>query len=183
MREGTQMINNINSSRYIPLELSESLKKENLVSSFFYDKVTNAVKIELNHKMDKTDIILSINKKNWPKNGEMLTTILKRKGINDIKLIEILGINLDNNWHKIIDDHDNNYDENNHNLNNSEKVTISDLSDLSAQTKNHNNSDNFKNQSSQQQEEQESTLQNYIPLLTVLEAKRSSEGRKRVIEK
>ena len=104
------MIYHYNFSRYIPLEVSESLKKENVVSAFFYDKVTNSVKIELNHKMERTDIILSIDKKNWQKNGEMITKLVKRKGVNDKKLIELLGINLDNNWNKIIgiDSQDNN---------------------------------------------------------------------------
>ena len=96
------MINIKSSSRYIQLELSERLKKENVVSTFFYDKVTNSVKIELNHKMERTDIILSIDKKNWQKNGEMLTKLLKRKGVKDKNLIELLEINLDNNWNKII---------------------------------------------------------------------------------
>ena len=60
---------------YISLSLAET----------FVNK-SDSVKIELNHKMEKTDVILSINKKNWQKNGEMLTKLLKRKGVNDKKL-------------------------------------------------------------------------------------------------
>ena len=132
------MINIKSSSRYIQLELSERLKKENVVSTFFYDKVTNSVKIELNHKMERTGIILSIDKKNWQKNGEMLTKVVKRKGVKDKNLIELLEINLDNNWTKIIGiDSQNNINSNNdYNNLNGYNTTLSDPSDLSDQTKN-----------------------------------------------
>ena len=182
------MINIKSSSRYIPLELSESLKKENVVSTFFYDKVTNSVKIELNHKMERTDIILSIDKKNWQKNGEMLTKLAKRKGINDKNLTELLEINLDNNWNKIIGiDSQDNIDSNNdyNNLNDDDNSTLSDQYDLSDQTKNEDYGKNNKNNQlviRQEQEEQEKTENNNaIPLLSVLQAKRSSEGLIRVI--
>ena len=178
------MIYNSNFSRYIPLDLSERLEKEN-VSAFFYDKISNSVKIELNHKMEKTDVILSINKKNWQKNGEMLTKLLKRKGVNDKKLIDLLGINLDNNWEKIIgiDDHNNNHDNNDDNLNSNDNSTLSDPSDLTDQTKNNyknnNNYDSYKNQADQQQHE--SQQQKKIALLSVLEAIRTSKGPAKVI--
>ena len=64
--------------------------------------------------MERTDIILSIDKKNWQKNGEMLTKLVKRKGVKDKNLIELLEINLDNNWNKIIGiDSQDNIDSNN----------------------------------------------------------------------
>ena len=98
-----------------------------------------------------------------------------------------MEINLDNNWTKIIGiDSQNNIDSNNdYNNLNGYDTTLSDPYDLSDQTKNEDYGKNYKNNQLviiQEQEEQEkSENNNAIPLLSVLQAKRSSEGLIRVI--
>ena len=165
------MINNSNSSLHLPLELNEILKEKNIVVEFYYHIPTQHLKLALNHKYQQINAIFKIDVDDWSKNAEKIRKILKPKGVNRDD-IELIISTLDNHWKKILDLINNNQ----------ATIFVSDLSDLSDQTKNNNNSDNFKNQSSKEQE-QESQQQNNIPLLTVLEAKRSSEGSKRVIGK
>ena len=163
------MINNSNSSLHLPLELSEILKEKNIVVEFYYHIPTQHLKLTLNHRYQQINAIFKIDVDDWSKNAEKIRKILKPKDVNKDD-IELIISTLDNHWKKILNVF-NNYQA---------AIVVSDLYDLSAQTKNNNDSDNFKNQSGQQQE-QESKQQNNIPLLTVLEAKRSSEGIKRVI--
>ena len=165
------MINNSNSSLHLPLELSEILKEKNIVVEFYYHIPTQHLKLTLNHRYQQINAIFKIDVDDWSKNAEKIRKILKPKDVNKDD-IELIISTLDNHWKKILNVF-NNYQA---------AIVVSDLYDLSAQTKNNNDSDNFKNQSGQQQE-QESKQQNNIPLLTVLEAKRSSEGIKRVIGK
>lgn len=53
------------SFRYKLLEISESLKKENVVNIFFYDKETNLDKIEISHKHENVKVVIYISE--WKK--------------------------------------------------------------------------------------------------------------------
>lgn len=107
---------------HISLKINERLKKEGIVTDFFYDKLENAVNIGLNHNGQKMNVVFTIDRKKWEKNGEKLTKILRRRGIDE-EYISILVINLDDNWLDIIricNDH-------NYNI---ETPILSDLGDL-----------------------------------------------------
>lgn len=115
------MINNPNFYfiRYIQLERSKSLKKENVVNNIFYDNETNIVTLVFNNQIN---VKFLFGKKNWQNNIETFIELLNyiellnQKGIKYKRLIAFLAINLVNNWEKIIgiDNHYNIHNNNNH---------------------------------------------------------------------
>ena len=160
----------------IPLDLGRKLQDEGIIKSFVKDKKTNCIKIEFNHKYEENTVIVPINESNWLKFLESVEKRLKNKGIGISDYhIRLIKNTLDENWELvtgIITDNN----------------PISDLSDLSDQSNNDSSAENIKNeykndeqQSGHHHQKQESQQQQSIPLLSVLEAKRSSEGLKKVI--
>ena len=160
------MINIFDSMHNFPIELSDKLKEKNIVTEFYYHIPTQNLKIALNHNYQPINAIFKIDIDDWSKNAEKISKIFRPKGVNK-EDTELIIYTLDNHWKKILEIINND----------NSTIVFSDLSDLSDHT-NHN--DDYKIQSIQQQL-QESPQQNNISRLTVLEAKRSSEGKKRVV--
>lgn len=143
---------------FISIPLNKKLEKEEIVSSFVKDKRTNSIVIELNHKYEKNKVVIPINIKNWLKFLHDVEKRLKDKGITD-EHIKLIKNTLDNNWELVTGMINNDKRENQLYLSNDTRTE----------------------EQQQQKEKSQQEKQQDIPLLSVLEAKRSSEGFKRVI--
>ena len=102
-----------NNSEYeIDLDLSEELKKRNIIQKFIKHKIHKYVKIQLNHKYEKSAIILSTNNiKNWQKFHNGLDKEFDRKGIQDKDDIRLIHNVLDDNHDHILGLNENNDNE------------------------------------------------------------------------
>ena len=66
----------------IALELTEEIKREQIVTSFVFDKRIESLRLSLNHKYNQK-IIISPIEENWPKTIETFKKQLKLKGVNE----------------------------------------------------------------------------------------------------
>ncbi|HSF50935.1 MAG TPA: hypothetical protein VLA74_09270, partial [Nitrososphaeraceae archaeon] len=89
--DSNNIINKGTSFYFIPLQLGKKLQDEEIIHSFVKDPRTNSIILELNHKYDKTKVIVSINTKKWENFQKSIEETLKDKdiGISDkhIRLI------------------------------------------------------------------------------------------------
>jgi hypothetical protein len=67
----------------IPLELTDEVKREQIVTSYIYDIEIDSICLELNHKYNKKKITSPIESK-WPKTMETFIEEMKRRGIAKI---------------------------------------------------------------------------------------------------
>ena len=66
------MTNN-NNNFEIPLQISDRLKKENIIQKFVKNQKYKYVKIELNHKYEKSTVVITTdNRKDWIKFLELV---------------------------------------------------------------------------------------------------------------
>lgn len=63
------------------LELTDEVKKQEIVTSYVFEPKTDSLCVELNHKYSKKKIISPIES-TWPKTMDTLTKELQRRGIN-----------------------------------------------------------------------------------------------------
>ena len=82
----------------IPLELSDKLKSEGIIQKFVKNIKHNYIKIELNHKYEKSKVIVpTVNIRDWFKFHESLKKMLNRKGVYDQKHVRLIQDAVDDN--------------------------------------------------------------------------------------
>src|SRR5215204_1908152 len=82
----------------IPLELSDKLKSEGIIQKFVKNTKHNYIKIELNHKYEKNNVIVSTaNIRDWFKFHESFKKMLNRKGVYDQKHVRLIQNAIDDN--------------------------------------------------------------------------------------
>jgi hypothetical protein len=82
----------------IPLELNDKLKSEGIIQKFVKNIKHNYIKIELNHKYEKSIVIVSTaNLRDWLKFHESLKKMLILKGVSDQEHIRLIQNAIDNN--------------------------------------------------------------------------------------
>ena len=90
--------NSSDDSFEIPLELGERLKSEKIIQRFVKNTRYNYIKIELNHKYEKTKVIVSTAKiRDWSKFHESLKKMLNLKGVYNQEHIRLIQDAVDNN--------------------------------------------------------------------------------------
>ncbi len=90
------------SDNNICIQLSDEIKKEGFVESFFKDKRTNSLLLTLNHVYKRTIIISPVYANNqWHKTVEALTKKLKSRGLGD-KYIDLIEDVLNSNFEHIL---------------------------------------------------------------------------------
>ena len=83
----------------IPLQLDENLKSKGIIQRFVKNTKHNYIKIELNYKYEKTNVIVStVNIRDWLKFHKSITKMLNLKGVYDQELHNLI--------HKAVDDND-----------------------------------------------------------------------------
>ena len=102
-----------NNNEYeIDLDLSEELEKRDIIQKFIIHKIHKYVKIELNHKYEKSTIILPTNNiKYWQKFHDNLDKEFDRKRIQDKDDIRLIHNVLDYNHDLILGLNENNDNE------------------------------------------------------------------------
>ena len=93
-------INSTNDNDFeIPLHLDENLKSKGIIQRFVKNTKHNYIKIELNYKYEKTNVIVStFNIRDWLKFHKSITKMLNLKGVYDQELHNLI--------HKAVDDND-----------------------------------------------------------------------------
>lgn len=105
------MNNNNNNFDEIDLELNEKLRNRDIVQKFVKNTKHKFIKIELNHKYEKSNVIVSTpNIKDWSKFHDTLDKELIRKGINDKGDIKSIHDTVDDNHELVFGFDDNNND-------------------------------------------------------------------------
>jgi len=98
----------------IPLELNDKLKSKEIIQKFVIDKKHNYIKIELNHKYEKSKVVVSTNNiTNWTKFHTLVEKELNNKGVYDKEDRRLIQNTIDDNHEYILgisyDNHDDNY--------------------------------------------------------------------------
>jgi hypothetical protein len=106
-----------NNNFEIPLELSDKLKSEGIIRKFIKNKKHNYIKIELNHKYEKSIVVVPTNNvKNWTKFHTTVEKALNDKGVYDKEDIRLIQNTIDDNHELILgityDNYDDNYNNN-----------------------------------------------------------------------
>ena len=82
----------------VPLELSDKLKSKGIIQKFVKNTKYNYIKLELNHKYEKNNIIVStVNIRDWFKFHTSLQKMLNLKGVYDQELIRLIQDVVDDN--------------------------------------------------------------------------------------
>ena len=95
--------NNDDKNFEIPLELNDKLKSKGIIQKFVRNKKSNYVKIELNHKYEKSIIVVpTINVKDWTKFHNSVEKELNRKGVYDKEDVRLIQNAIDDNYELIL---------------------------------------------------------------------------------
>src|SRR5438034_10133907 len=107
MNDSSDMNDNkpIEKAIIMQLELTDQLRREEILSSYIYDIESDYLYLELNHKYNKK-VITSPIESTWPKTIETFSKQLKRKQIGADHTTMICDV-ADNNAHKILEQHRN----------------------------------------------------------------------------
>jgi hypothetical protein len=92
----------------IDLDPGDKLRNEGIIQRFVKNIKHNYLKIELNHKYEKSNVIVSTaNIKDWSKFHESLRKMLNLKGVYDQEHIRLILNAVDENHERIIENNDN----------------------------------------------------------------------------
>ncbi|HSF49410.1 MAG TPA: hypothetical protein VLA74_01510, partial [Nitrososphaeraceae archaeon] len=92
-----------NNEDEIDLDPSEELEKKNIIQKFIIHKKNGCIKLELNHKYEKSTIVVpTIKVKDWTKFQNSVEKELNRKGVCDKEDIRLIQNALDDNYDRIL---------------------------------------------------------------------------------
>ena len=97
-----------NNFEEIDLELKVKLRNEGIVQRFVKNIKHNYLKIELNHKYEKNNVVVSTaNIRDWSKFHDTLKKMLNFKGVYDQEHIRLILDTVDDNFELVIENNDN----------------------------------------------------------------------------